>query len=1017
MEIYFLYYIINFINNEYKICHTLAETYCGKSILGIQTDSFFKIQGSIHQFIYKKHHYCVRNPKCTTQNKIIEEPWMIHLIQNDYTNRMQVLNTNNGQNHFRYVNINEATGFESQQIFYVKKIELKIKKKVFDRIVNYPDSNKKEYESEDLFYICYSYVFSFLDNQSIILQNILNLIIQEKFDLNSINQEFIKFVSSKHHNSQYFQNFTEELSQKREIDIQSKIEQFVSDNYNYIHLDAFLNELFQWKTKLSNLFTLIQQTFCFQIFLNSDILLVQIYHEYEPDQMFNILIKDIEYIMFLISNNCIISCISFTSDTKSFFCDILSLKQDITLNLDLREFYINLYGYEKDILINHAKQLDEFVLFLSQKTKKQITICIKKRQMLIQYNIKTNQWILSKKDTTELHDIDELLLVSKRIMIFEMDLQHRILMNIAQIIISDFIGQKDEITQDVIIHHDETREKIIQNDNVLNFLISSNQKIEENGIYEIHSYNFINTILLCGYNNSGSKLVGLECINQIYTDFEFICGIHDGEFSLLELNDKYNMNMPTNICNFVTKMSNLFDLNDRYNLKSNSHQYFESLIIEPDIENILIFCSLSNKLKHCQPTCSSSSKVHILSQLLEYSCSCNLNIMKCFNLNNQEMKIYHNFRDTKKHEQLQKQHYSQLLLPVIDLKLFFFQFEIEKSNFHIIISRIFEVKSLAKSTSLITKSLNEYGASLKIIHCDIKFLCVDFTGFDFILFKHCELKYRLHFLSCLYTQNEYNITITDSYHNQQIILDNFTEIQMHDRRNYFSFTKRYSNFYLIIFNSDINFYTRIPAEYIYISLYKCRIISVKNNILLKTNASLPDNIDFHMNLLSIHDHSIFQMIDKAPVSIFKLSNCVLPLYLNVKGTFNWIIIINCVSPFIIEAYFNKLQIIDHSEDFKITNMVSKAIANQSKSIFIYNKIELIIRNFDIECLMNLCVHKIQLFNCSIKSFYNIRCKNLLIQNTNCSFRLTFADKIIDYSSKNLDLIYSENQFMLLNTNS
>lgn len=1010
-KIFYLNYIICFIDDEYGIYHSLDETFCSKSILGIQSDSFHKVHGEIYQFIYEPNYCFVRAMK-NPHHEIEEEPWMKYYIQENY--RKIFLSQIESEKSDIFSDIRQS---EEQKTFFVKKIEIKMKQKVFNKITHNSNSDQKEYDTNDLFFICYSYAFSFLDNQFIILKNIFNLIIRDKFDLNKLHDEFIQFVYDKYQDSKYFKQFTDELKKSKENDIQSKIDQFISDNHNYIHHDDFLNELFKWKTKLTNLFMSIQQAFCLHILNNENALIMKIKHNYESKCEFYITIENFESALFILSNNCMISCISLTMDIQLLFLKILNFQQDMNLNIDLSEFYIKLYGTHKDELIDNAAQLDNFLLFLLlQKADKIITIHMNEKQICIELNENTNVLEISKKNPTATQDADELLLISKKILVHQLDLPGKILKNIAQIIIDDFIHQEDMTLHDIIIHYNEQRRQIIENDNVFNVYMTSHQSVENDGREKRYSYNFLQTINLYGTDNIGSQLVGFDCINQVFTDFGFIGGICDEKFTLLKLDRTYNVEKQQNICNFVSKMSDLFQFCDSSDSPFNSENYFDLICVKSTQKNILIFDMLGENSTSNGEEIISDVRVDSVSNMIQqqYLESHTLNFMLSCSDNNQKIKIYHILkRKTQFDRSINKKHCFQTLLPKINSNSFFYLFEVRKSNFFIVISRIFEVKSIDIDTSIIKKSLDYFGTTLRIMYCNIKFLNPYSTDLDFIILKNCEFKYKLNLYTSLFIIKAYDITISNSLYYQPIFIDDFLKILIKERKNNFSLTKRANSFHLIIMNSDIFFLNHIPTVYVYISLDKCNIISVEDNILFVINSLFPEKTNIDMKSSSIYDKFTSQLINETAFTSLKLICCVLPSFVRIQGIYNWIIIDNCISSFKIDAYFKKLQIIDNKDEFSITNLISKAIPTNSRNSFIYEKIELIIKYFAIECLSNISVFKIQLYNCSIKTFSNVKCRNLLIQDSKCSFQLKIGNAIKNYQDDNLNLLLMEDKYIIL----
>lgn len=203
-KIFYLNYILNFLDNEYKIYHLLDETDCSQSILKINSNTCNKIQRNCYQFIYKPNYCSVRYITNNTVHEIEEKPWMKEYVQN---NNSRIFNNQKTKR--------KELILEDHEVNYVSEINIQMRRKVFDKIVNNPNFEKKEYTNEDLFFICYSYGFSFMDNSKHILNNIIYLIINERFNLYGIYQEFFNFVSPLYHDSVYFTKLNNKLKKMK----------------------------------------------------------------------------------------------------------------------------------------------------------------------------------------------------------------------------------------------------------------------------------------------------------------------------------------------------------------------------------------------------------------------------------------------------------------------------------------------------------------------------------------------------------------------------------------------------------------------------------------------------------------------------------------------------------------------------------------------------------------------------------------------------------------------------------
>lgn len=684
-KIFFSHYILYFINDEYKICHSLNETHCSKSILNLYSNYFAKIHGDCYQFINESN-FCFVRLLNNNNQRIIEKSWMKSYINKT---RNEILPYRTCSKKF--------SGKKKPIIQYVKEIQIKMHHKLFDKIHNNPNFDEKDYSSHEIFSILHSYGFLLFDNRVTILRNLLYLFTNGKSNYNDIHREFINYVSSKKIESIYLEKFIAMKLHNNVEDVQLEMKEFISKNHGSLQNDKFCQELLEWKTKIIGFFELIKQTFCFHILTKNNDLIMKICHNINSKLIFDVPIETIDNIMFLLSNNCTISYISFTDRDNSFYIEFLNKKP--FCNIDITEFYIKLYGLEEKELINENLQLRNFIEFLHERTQKSVILNIDKVHIVIQYNVDMNTFELCKENPDDMFDPDRLLLVSERILIPKIYHEIDVLCRIAHIIIGDFVNQDN-----IKLNHSlqfSTREKYnaIPDKNYLCLNISSN-KLRIPYIHTKSTRDGKHEILFNGLGQIDTQLIGLEKLDQKYTNFNFLSGIIDDGFSLFEWNSTNDYMKCERIRNFISNMSDLFLAND---LKISKMIDSDSLIIHDGDNKYMIFHIdhfIQNDLQTAFSFFACQNNIKLNPDQFQIK---NVNRSKISSKENHEytLKIYHDIASFRTDTQSKFQNFDRLQLPIKSPSQDIYRFEIKNSNFYLIISRIFLVKSQSENSSTI----------------------------------------------------------------------------------------------------------------------------------------------------------------------------------------------------------------------------------------------------------------------------------------------------------------------------
>lgn len=1007
-KIFYLSYILHFFDNEYVIYHSLAETYCSKSILGVDTDPYFKSQGNCFQLIYSTNHCLIRFSKNCNSNDLLEKDWLKQYVQDNYN---KIFNNQNCDS-TKYI-LEEYFEFCKQKTFYAREIKIKMKYNMFEKIINNPYFNKKEYTTEDIFYICYSYCFSFLDNKISVLENILYLIIGENFNLNSINQKFLEYTSEKNQNSKYYKKFIEQISENRTIDLQFEIEQFICKYYCYISSDNFLNELFHWKTKVTNLFSLIQQTFCFHILTDDNDLIVKIYHDVCSDFTFDVLIQDVNAVMFLFSETCKLKFVSFSGTLKCFLQEIFDPKNNINIFIELDEFYISLYEYEKNKFIIESARFHDFLFFVYKKNKKSILIHINKVQIIIQYNQIKESFEIEKKEKTDLFEMNKFLLVNKKLMIFEDKSLQNLLIEIAKIIIDDFIYQEGiEIIDISISDHEHKTQQIRKNDNIFNYEIS--KTVSDPHINQINDqYNSIQRFSTSGSYNAGSQLIGLKGLNQRYFNFGFISGLFDNKFTFFKLCSEFDQNKPTKIHNFISYMADLFRVSDEnYSSTHDEKQYFDTFNFQHFHKDYIFFHLHTANSKPIYHEKLSFPDNFVKSKSNHIICcdETNLTTILKNDMIDHILTLYHHISFN-----IHDRHKDEFSISA-DSNDIYYQILIKKSNFNILFLRIMILESINQDISTIQRTRTEFEFIFDAVNCKITLLTNSFHGYtNHFRFNKCKFHQELHLFSNISFNDAYQLTFINAELKKPIYIKKFIKLQVDKRKNFLSISNWYPYSAMIIHDFDIEILNKIPEKYAKIRIENCHFISVVNNVFFKDHFLLPLDIN-QANLSDIYHRILPQFLRTSIITILDISKSILTPNLKIIGIYNFITVKECISPFSIDSFFLNLKIYNHNDEFNINNIITKATPKKTINLFEYNSGEIIIKNLKIKRFENIFINSIQIINCTIEIFHNVKCKNIEIINTECSFTLSIKDQKVEYTNNSLDLKRNENEYMMLGNN-
>lgn len=989
-ETCYLYYILEFIDNKTRIYQSIDQTLCSQSIQGANPDAFHQVHDGLYQFFATRTH-CIIKPLENAQDNFIEETqWIQPFIQLYLTS---IYNYQINRNHNLSNERNEDE--EKQIMFYLRKINLKMKLELFDKIKENSHYYKKIYSKEEIFFICDSYAFSLLDNRLILLKNIIYLMLQELWDLNDIYYVFFNHASKNYENSEYFQKLNYELSKVEQIDLHQIIYQFIMENQKFTTTDHFLNDLYHWNLKIMNMISLMQQLFCFRIMKDKDDAIMEICTSLECKSTYDVLIYDFELFSFFITEDCIISCKYFSCEIYKLFSLIFDARKDVKIQINITEFYLNLEISDTQELICKSIELENFLSFLSKRINEFITLIIYSNKFHLNKNNGYFEFLKLNEQTSL--NIDKSLLISANIIMNLSEIEN-LLKNIANLIISyNFVKEFQNNMDLIFISQNYDIPKFIYLNMTSNkhFLISS---YFQNQAIGTTIKGLIESITIDGTKYKEYAMICVDKCDQIYKNIEFLAGIIDNNVSLFVINSPTNQFSDSS--DFVSKWSisckNEFNntVNEIFDQKSQlfncNLQEKECLIYHVNLRHYTerpteLICSLVGSFKKIQncPDCLQKISLAFFTQnTTDYNKilksyygknkleNCASTIMNCSATTS---RIFQKYRET------------------------YFYLKIKHSNFHLSIFRCIECKSINPNmSSLSKKGRNFY--KLRANFCYIKFLSTNFHLVDFIVLKNCKLEvnFRL-FLNKSSNALPLRMKFINFELLSPMILFDFAKIEpMNNKSEFYSFQNEHDH-ELKLKNCKIFIFANLSQYISDLEFSQCEIVIL--NDLFASNQEYSTN-------QSKQNEKLTNIIEKNKIKVFntdlylKIEQSRLPDNLEITGILDAISIINCVSMSLcISISYRTLDIQNHHGNFLVSSIPIKAVSlGEYCCLRVCNyKTAIILENLKIDNISDIEIDEIQIQKCQIDKIDNVVSRIIGIQDSKCSFQIKNENKIVKYS--------------------
>lgn len=755
---------------------------------------------------------------------------------------------------------------------------------------------------------------------------------------------------------------------------------------------------------------------------NENNIIFKINNDKTLKNIFEITIDKLETIIFLLSNNCIFYIELFDHQTGQFFDDLLKIHPNINLKIDITDYFLQLYGVDDKQLNYEAEKFDHFFELLMKKTEKEI-----------QLNISTNQISMNRKDEDIFFEflngnvnnslnIDESVLISQKIQMSSTIKRNNLLIMFATFIANAFANLLTKKISDTPLSHTKN---LIDNLDQKKFakwnILVNNEPI--NSLEQPISYSeSVKTLSLNGNDNTQCLIISMNGFHHEYKHINFLAGIFDDQFSLFICNETLQQNCSTISEDFVAFMSEFFVENqDQQNHASKDlrilydsfeidfvHQNYLISNVHSDhqLKNMKMIFSFRNK-KNTKSnrnfrTNTHSSKQTLLLQKIQKKCEIEKN-----------SEIFHQNRDVilEKDEefQIKKLCYCKKL-PISNSDNNFYQFEISKSHFHLIISRFIECISMNNHESSIFKKIENHISYFSISHCHIRFLTRDLILFDEINFIHCIFETSITLFSDKIFNKMYDIHILYSVFRKSIFINNFAEIKSDQLPCFLSFTE-FDNF-LNIKNCIIKIKEDLPRIFMHLEMINCTILAKNKIFRVKSDSTLQDFVDqtIPLNMLKYMNAKLGNLNDECE---FLIRNSIILGDFLISGVFKHIKIIQSKSSFIIDAYYKSVKIKNHTGIFSVLPVIKEVQPSQPINKFYEDDSHLILENLIVGCIENSHIENLVITNCQIGKIRNLQCRNLKITDSKCKFHIITTENILDCTDEVINIEKFEQNYMIL----
>lgn len=983
--IFFMHYILNFVDNDYQIYDSLSDTFCGEYLSNDSTDQMNIWPIKCYEFILSDNYFKILCENEKQIDLLKEKKWIL-----SYLNMIvQKTRANDGQIHSDH-SISITIDNQNYEIFHVKEINMMIEKSLFVDILKYCYEYEK-YTVKGMITIIHSGIFRILDNKIIILRNIIQFLIDESLSLDDLEMAFLKDLIK---NIQSFElTEIQQLYEKEEPSlilnrIIEKLQEYESNEF----LEDFHDEIIEWSYNLAILFSMIRNNFFFSVSNNDNEVILNIKNDLKANIELKLKIECFKSLKSFFEDEFFFIIESITEQITIHIKNFISIANIRKIKIDLTRYFFKFRNMKHKVIIKENKILHELVVSLLKLENKQLLIIIKEYQFEFKLNQNEIYEIIDiTKDKIEL--MDEALLVGKYILVSQLCSSLLPLTEICKLILKNYnhhLQNNEHVSYDI----SKTLKRTF-------FMKNSNNVSYKNDMLLVHDYRYreigkLDTyrLLLRGDTMNKPKFLGIKFEEIEFADCEYVYGIYDGDFSMFFFNNEKNENGSLQILSFdfnqerkndhnfhIEKVNQkLNSITDKKNRKENINLESIILCINFDVDNFSLY-KLSKKMIEHQSPFSDIRKTEMFRSPGCHSFSSKIG--------KKDLLLINVIDSKSQNEKNQQEKYTiipdNICLPNNQRFQDHGFFKIKNSNFQFIFSRIMELISKKLNISEFAALYTENGLKMRVIHCDCAFL----NPFEFeianIEFFDCIFVNPMILSANVFKQRKISIVIKNTCF-QSIIADcfelkaisrSYSHVKIEKQRKKVVYKIASCEIYVLNDISDTItslYFDQCEFKFKEINSTNCSLLLNSSDSQFKIRQKSKNSLPIAKNSLPKQEYQLY------------ITNTISKNHILIEGCFDYICITNCDFKCTINCFFGRAFIIDHRGVFSFNNILINAVSKNLKSSFEFKDDECIIKGLKIHKLCNLRCQSLEISSCDIQIMDKIKFKRIHIKDSKCSFK-------------------------------
>lgn len=990
--IFFLHYIVNFLDDEHQIFHSLSDTRLQQLIKGENIHANINSSSNYLQFILSHNncyiHYEKGRNKTHPRNKQWILPYLKMVSDPKYFEGFEKYS-----DYISDVCIND----EIHKIFYVKEISVNIRKDDYNDIIKYCYDYEKHTLTR-IVAIVHSGIFYFLDNTMEILSNILKYLIVQGKTIADVRKEFQEcFLEA--------QNEENTHSDELLYNDWSKIyENIVIEHFGYydkylIHRHYY--KIFKFERNLDNLFLLISDNLALALIDNNQNVIFKLKNNPESKFFMEIEKQFLENLFVFLLDDYYFIVEDIKKQTFIEIRNLVMLNMPKQIKVDITQYFMNLRNLMHRVLVNENRILNKFIESLLKLTNSPLCLII--QDYLFEFHRMHENYFITDQTKKRKQKIDMVLFVSKYIIVSKLCLKLFPLSQICNFIIKNFDFQGENINHITyfveksnflkLFWRRKIDKSINETENFHHEYKFRRVSKKTNQYLPINSDTIVHQTQIYGIEYEKIRLNNQKCFFGVYDgDFsmfviykdkkekaeaqlsEFYFGENENQtkaFSNEESNviEKFNDNKHGYCCNKIildmVAVENIFaeipvfiDIQDYHIDDKQNNLLLQNLIIQKHL-NVYLLVQIPTKKNYYASFFVIDSSFANLKYNRNKLCIDNVFLPKI------------EWRELKK-----------------------ISFFVEKSSFELIFLRFIKLKSNTQLKSSCTAFYMQNGIYLDVHDCNCQLFCEIPNKIEIFSSSFCTFLTSLKF-----SRNEMN----DSYFSVHLIkcefksicIENFVKVKA--KNNFissFTMNKDIDMFYLKCKRCEVYLIDDIPKNLTTVD-FECSEIFFINPNFNKTENHQEEN-SATVYEIKTSQFSTFQKGDqimKQGLHLY-LKTITIKNDIEISGSYECIFIENCEFNFLINADVEKIYIIDHTGTYTIKNLIERVRPHKKTNRFSLGQNNFILNELCIHQLYAFKIEYLQISNSNIRNAIDFETKKINVTNVECAFRLKIDDDCI-----------------------